>query len=391
MTIIQAHGPRPTMDDIRDWINSVVVEIPASDEELLPKYCSAASLGWTPQLPDSCDWGPAPFGLSRTFDSKYVLVLFGDNVRFSRINTSSRVESRRYESVVEEEEGVFDCTTVLFDNSPEFKSKLVIIIHDLIIANRNDACLGPDNVCTIILPWLASGELELGDLLSENEQLGLFGELYLLKILLQLSEHENHTNVISKWQGPNAKKRDFADTLQEDGNQPTVSVECKATVNEYRHHHISGVDQLNIKREIEGVEDLELYIFSIGVSNENEGSQQLIELALEIRDDILNPDSKEFFIEKINATGFLFEHERAYKRLETYSIAGTFEPALIRVDSELHALVKDVIKVDEWSNKRWMNVQYTLDLNGLPNTIPVHGDNSEITEECSEILLRMIS
>jgi hypothetical protein len=391
MTKKQAPKAQPTLDEIRDWIDSKVVEIPASDSELKPKYCSDDSLGWTPKFPESCNWGPAPFGLSRTVDSKYALVLFGNTIRFNRINTSSRVESRRYQSVVEGEEGEFDCTTVLFDNSLESKSKLVIIIHNLIIANRKDACLSPDNVCTIILPWLASGELELGDLLSENEQLGLFGELYLLKILLQLSEPENHTNVLSKWQGPNAKKRDFADTNQENENESTVAVECKATVNENRHHHISGVDQLNIKREIEGVEDLELYIFSIGVSNENEGSQQLIELALEIHDEILNPDSRVFFIEKINATGFLFDHERSYRRLEKYSIAGTFEPALIRVDRALHALVKDVIVVDEWTNKRWMNVQYTLDLTGLPNTISVHGENSEITDECSEILQRMIS
>jgi hypothetical protein len=391
MTTIQAPAAQPTIDEIRDWIDSEIVEIPASDDELLPKYCSADSLGWTPKFPDDCGWGPAPFGLSRTLDGKYVLVLFGEDVKFARIVSSSRAESRRYQSAVEGDEGEFDCTTVRFDDSPEFKSKLVIMIHDLIVANRNDACLSPDRVCTIILPWLASGDLELGDLISENEQLGLYGELYLLKILLQLSEPENHTTVISKWQGPNAKKRDFADTIQEDGNIPTVSVECKATVNEQRHHHISGVDQLNIKRDIEGVEDLELYIFSIGVSDENEGSQQLIELAIEIRDEILNPDSKETFEEKINATGFLFEHERAYRRLGTYSIAGTFEPALIRVNSELHALVKDVIKVEEWTDKRWTNVQYTLDLTGLADTIPVHGENSEITEECKEILLRMIS
>lgn len=389
MTIIQAHGPQPTIDQIRNWIDSEVVEIPTSDQELLPQYCSSDTLGWTPQFPKSCVWGPAPFGLSRTSDSRYVLILFGDNIKFSRINTSSRVESRIYHPKYSEEDEKYDCTTILFDDTPEFKSKLAIIIHDLIVANRNDAGLTPDSVCTIVLPWLASGELDLGDLLSKEEQLGLFGELYLLKILLQLSEPENHTNVISKWQGPNAKKRDFADTDQEDGNQPTVSVECKATLNNERYHHISGVDQLNIKRE--GAQDLELYIFSLGVTDENEGSQKLIQLALEIRDEILNQDSKESFIDKINATGFSFDHERAYSRLGSYSIAGTFEPALIRVNSELHALVKDVIKDDEWSAKRWTNVQYTLNLTGIGGQILVHGENSEVTEECKEILLRMIN
>ena len=386
MSTMQAPNAQPNIDQIRDWLENLQ-DIPG-ENELLPKYCHADDLGWTPKFPEGNDWGPAPYAVSRTSESKYALILFGDETHFRRINQSSRVEDRicsgRRDGANEDEE--FHCTTVTFENENAFLQKLVIILHSLIISNRDNASISPDMVCSIVLPWLDSGEIEIGDLLSENEQLGLFGELYLLKLLLQLAESENHSKIISNWQGPNAKKRDFADTNQDDETH-TVAIECKATVVDSRKHQINGISQLNTNRE--GSEDLELYIFSMSINQENEGTHKLIDLAKEIRDEILNPDVVEAFIEKLSQVRFSFSHERSYSRLDGYAIGEHFPTALIKIDENVHCLVKEVIIEENWINKKWSNVSYTLDLSGLENTIPV-GDIDNMSEECREILNKIV-
>ena len=373
---IQSAGPEPNDSNISAWLDGLVA---STDETLLPEYSSDKSRGWTPDNPNLSQ-GPAPFAISKNQVGQFELILFGTAANFRRISSSSRVQNKVYEEPSTGNK--FTCTTIRYDESQ--RNLLEILLKNLIMENRKDSDISPVTVCTMVLPWIETGVLDSGELLSDAEQLGLYGELYLLRRLLNLATKEKipHIEVLNRWSGPEAEKRDFADTDQSEDNL-TIAVEAKATSSGGREHRISSVSQLNYT-------DLELYVFSMNVRQSNSGTENLLDIVIDIRNNHINKDCLPIFDEKLAnyGSGFLPEHTRSYERVKKYTLHDDYGPALYRINEETQAMTKNSFDETHWEQKQWSNVQYTLNLTGTAHVVDSDLSN-DLAPDTKDILLRM--
>jgi len=377
---MQAAKGIPTDSEISLWLDNLPL---STGEDLLPEYTSDKIRGWTPDS-TSLPQGPAPFAVSKNQADFFELILFGKDSSYRRISSSSRVENKSY--IEPSSKKSFDCTTIRYDHSQ--RNLLEILIKHLIYANRDDSNISPNTVCTIVLPWIETGSLDIGDLLSDNEQLGLFGELYLLRRLLVLATKHKipHIEVLNRWSGPDAEKRDFANTDQST-DAMTIAIEAKATSDGTREHRISSVSQLNYT-------NLELYVFSINARMGTTGTENLLDIAVDIHNNRLDHDCRPLYLEKLGSygSGFSFDHQRSYSRIKKYELHDDYPPALIKITDNTHAMTEDSFKVAHWGNKNWSSVQYTLNLAGLKDdTMFVNKDLSkDLDSDVEEVLLNMI-
>jgi hypothetical protein len=137
-------------------------------------------------------------------------------------------------------------------------------------------------------------------LLSREQQIGLFAELWFLSVWL-LPRHEAG-NAVAAWRGPRGARHDF--------EWPTKSVEVKATTsNRGRIHRINGLDQLLPP------ENGELLFFSVRLRDEAGATNNLPLLVERCRTQLVgDADALGAFESTLAQAGYSPAHDEEYSR-----------------------------------------------------------------------------
>jgi hypothetical protein len=177
---------------------------------------------------------------------------------------------------------------------------LDLIGGELLEALRQANCRPADVVRRVVGKWRRFWSLMPQSLLSGQEQVGLFGELWFLRVWLL--PHVGTGASIDRWRGPTGSRHDF--------EWPGGSVETKATTSTRGAlHRINGVEQL-VPPQVG-----ELYLFSIrlreeaGASNTLPGLVKMISAELEA-----DPEAADRFETVLQRAGYSPVHEAEYQK-----------------------------------------------------------------------------
>mgnify|MGYP000157955233 CR=1 FL=1 len=213
-----------------------------------------------------------------------------------------------------------------------------------------------------------------------NKRIGLTSELWLLKLLLELSSREdnelNQESALDCWQGYSNEYEETRDFGSESG----VIIEVKATKDpQERVHMISNWEQLF------HVEGEDLYILSCSLRPMKTGQHHFLDLAKEI-EEILEDDALvESFRTKMETQGFP-HHQWVHYEGDTKYRDGAFPIALVRISQDVPILDRESFAegrgpYDENSVIR--RPQYSIDLQSLEQF-------NHDTDDFDSILLRMM-
>ncbi len=138
-------------------------------------------------------------------------------------------------------------------------------------------------------------------LLSREEQLGLFGELWFLQLWLQ--PRIGLQEALQRWRGPFGARHDFEWTGR--------SVEVKATTSSRgRIHRIHGIDQLFPP------DQGDLLLFSMRLREEAGATNSLPALVARIRGELqADPDALGRYETALLQAGYSFVHEEEYSKI----------------------------------------------------------------------------
>jgi hypothetical protein len=185
-----------------------------------------------------------------------------------------------------------------------------------------------DMLFNTLSTWLKLFKAVNNQALSEEAQLGLFGELYFIYKLLKRGK--SSPDVISKWTGPDKSDKDFIFN--------NCSVEVKATKVSAPSIGISSENQLN---NVLGTDlFLSLYVFDFVPGSRN----TLNSIIKEIKEMIIDSAIVDLFVEKLEEAGYYFKDEELYNnksyalRDEKYFIINEAFPKIIygKVASGVH-------------------------------------------------------
>ena len=193
--------------------------------------------------------------------------------------------------------------------------------------------------------------LQRQTLLSEERELGLMGELWLLR---RLGKTLGWSDATAAWKGPDAEEHDFS--------WAGVDVEVKTTTNERRLHMIGSLTQL---RPTPG-RDLHLLSLQMTGSGPGEGltlSEPVDEILALVR--VGEPSLEGSLLEKLEAVGYDPVHAALYsRRLHLRS-----KPSLVPVDSHCPRLTPEALEgLGSVVSQRVPHVAYRVDVTDLGAT-----------------------
>ena len=191
------------------------------------------------------------------------------------------------------------------------------------------------------------------NVLSKEQIIGLFGELWFLRFWL-LPKFELK-NVLESWSGPKGGRHDF-----EFGGR---SIEVKATaLVDGRKHWIHGIDQLIPP------DDGILLFYSIKLREEANASRNLTDLVSDCREIInINADALDLFENALALIGYSPMHEIEYGKIKFRVV----DEALFEVNDSFPKLTSDMLingcpsGVDR--------VEYQINLDGFEDCIIAKG------------------
>lgn len=160
----------------------------------------------------------------------------------------------------------------------------------------------PEAVARVLAKWRRFWGQLPRQILSREEQLGLFAELWFLSVWL--IPRTSVAEAVNRWRGPFGARHDF--------EWPGRSVEVKATTSTRgRIHHINGLDQLAPP------EQGELLLFSLQLREEGGARNTLPGLAAACRS-LLEADAAALgsFEAALVHAGYSPAHEEEYARLK---------------------------------------------------------------------------
>lgn len=157
---------------------------------------------------------------------------------------------------------------------PQGYAALDVVISEISEALNSGASIGCVRVVQNVLEkWRRFWAGAKQDLLTKEQQIGLFGELWFM--LHWLMPSIGFSKAIEMWRGPLGARNDF--------EKLKVGVEVKTSSKESASHMINGIDQL---LEPTGGS---LFLFSLVVREEGSGKESLPDVVRKIRD-FLNED-----------------------------------------------------------------------------------------------------
>ena len=184
------------------------------------------------------------------------------------------------------------------------------------------------------------------NVLSEERQTGLYGELLVLRELLK---GMLPTLAIASWRGPGAEEHDFG--LQD------FDLEVKATTTEDRLHWISSATQLmpSLNRP--------LWFASIMLTDGGAGGATLPELVAKLEASLPAPDVGTFRT-KLHDAGWRNDDAQLYDRRLRLRTA----PFILPVDQAFPAITADGLVLAGIESSRIKRLKYMVDLTGLTST-----------------------
>jgi len=177
---------------------------------------------------------------------------------------------------------------------------LDLIGHELADALRPADCRPADAVRRVLAKWRRFWSLMPRSLLSRSDQLGLFGELWFLRVWLL--PHVGPEQAMSRWRGPSGARHDF--------EWRGRSAEVKATTSARGNiHRINGLEQLLPP------EGGALYLFSIRVREEAGASNSLPGLVRAISNELEGvPEAADCFETALRQAGYSPVHAEEYEK-----------------------------------------------------------------------------
>lgn len=185
--------------------------------------------------------------------------------------------------------------------------------------------------------------LSMPGLMSEELEVGLFGELTLLRHLIKTI---GPGPALAAWQGPSKGEHDF--TL------PEGEVEVKTTLAEGRSHWINGLGQL------EPSVDRRLWLISFQFTVNSEG-QTLADLIGSIRTELADAKHVDRFMAEANKGGWRDRYAAGTGR----RLLPRTPPAIFGVGESFPALTEARLVHSGVSLERIRTVRYQIVLNGL--------------------------
>jgi hypothetical protein len=177
---------------------------------------------------------------------------------------------------------------------------LDLIGHELLDLLRPADCRPADSVRRVLIKWRRFWSLMPRSLLSQSEILGLFGELWFLRVWLL--PYLGSNRAIAGWRGPSGARHDFEWAAR--------SVEVKATASTRGNiHRIHGLDQLLPP------EGGELHLFSIRLREEQAASNTLPGLIKAISDELEEgSEIADRFETSLHQAGYSPVHAEEYEK-----------------------------------------------------------------------------
>lgn len=237
-------------------------------------------------------------------------------------------------------EGPFQPFVEIACLEPQGHAALDIIVHELIEALEAGASIGRIRLVQNVLAkwrrfWSGVGQ----GVLSKEQQIGLFGEIWFLN--RWLSPSVGVTRAVQMWRGPTGARNDF--------EGQSFGIEVKTTGRVEASHIIHGLEQL-----LEPP-DGALFLFSLSVRDEANGVETLPRMVQEMRDRLTEDyASLSQFDATLYAAGYddrltseyaklvlrireegLYRVNEGFPRLIPSSIAGGLPPGVSTVTYEL--------------------------------------------------------
>ncbi len=224
------------------------------------------------------------------------------------------------------------------------------IIFDAIgseIAEKLDKGNSKEIIVNVISKWRNFWGRPLRDLLSYNELMGVFAELWFLShwLLPKMDKLE----AINRWRGPFLSRHDF----EWNGK----SIEVKATTNnQSRIHKIHGIEQLAPPK------DGQLFLFSLRLREEEGAENTLPNLIASFREKLKDDiDALSKFENILVVIGYSSIHEEEYSKVK-FRI----------VDEKLYDVTKDFPRIISESFSEGVPlgvgvIEYTINLDGYSN------------------------
>jgi hypothetical protein len=184
-----------------------------------------------------------------------------------------------------------------------------------------DATEHPSNIIRLVLAkWRRFWGHVPQQMMSREQQLGLFAELWFLSVWLI---PKSGPDVVSSWRGPWGARHDF--------EWPDKSVEVKSTSNSRgRVLHINGINQL------ERPQNGELYVFSVVLREDETSTNSLPTLIGSCHEQLrVAGDALTYFEDGLVRVGYSPVQENEYSKLHV----GVVETLLFQVDAEFPRLV----------------------------------------------------
>jgi hypothetical protein len=183
----------------------------------------------------------------------------------------------------------------------KFKDVFTVLVDDVVqhITGKSNQTEVVAELVTRLLKWQIFLKNTSPDGLSDNEQTGLYGELWFLKHIVL--ERIKKRNIIKSWSGPYGANQDF----QFEG----CAVEVKSTTcNSHEKIKISNIRQLDAT----GIKHLLLFHISLDVRMG--GVQSLPEIVNDIRNivKLTDPENIDKFNDALIDAGYLDIHEKFY-------------------------------------------------------------------------------
>jgi hypothetical protein len=182
--------------------------------------------------------------------------------------------------------GIWDDSLHLRVHS-DYRNKLLPFYCDLI--NSVNPADVESTVWDIIDSW-SDIFGRVGNPLSQEEQIGLFGEL----VILQKLVNQFGSSATNWWTGPDAEKHDFVSNQWE--------IEVKSSMRPDPVAHIHPIDQLE-------PEPVDFYLMMIGLKKGNKTLPEMIE---DTRNEILENVDKNKFNRSLKLVGYDDEHAHQY-------------------------------------------------------------------------------
>ena len=185
--------------------------------------------------------------------------------------------------------------------------------------------------------------------LSDHQELGLYGELFVLDHLIRsVGEH----TAVGSWRGPTREEHDFG--------LDDYDLEVKTTLSEDRSHRISSFTQLQPSP------NRSLWLVSVQLTVGGVGGTTLPEQIDNIMNGLSEPALRRLFAERLASLGWDTSHGHLYKR----RFAARGDILTFRVTNEFPAITERRLRSAGFPIERFSHVSYILRIAGLPAHAP---------------------